>query len=317
MGVRMLNKYLCEHCCDAMKQITVGQLRGKKIAIDTSIFLYQFKGNNMLLENMIKMIEQFRAHHITPVYVFDGTPPDEKMELLNKRDITKKIAKQKCDDIEKTLNTSNNLTEEERKELEGILEKEKKNCLRITNANIRDVKRLISVMGVPYIEAEGEADDLCVYLVKNKLVWACMTEDMDMFVYGCQRVLRNYNLKKGTMTLYHMDGILNNLAMNQDNFREVCILSGSDYNRSRFSIFASMGLFYKYLRRKKGNIGFYDWLIYTKTINDEFKETLLNTKNMFLLDSVKQTIKNCELVKKIIIIDDLKKYMDKHQINIY
>lgn len=310
----MLNRYLREYSPDAMKEITVNDLKYKKIAIDISIFLYKFKGDNALLENMYKMIRLFRLYYITPIFVFDGKPPDEKLDLLSERDSVKKLSKSKCESIEKELNENIDLTDEERLHLMEKLKYERKNCLRITNANIRDVKTLINHMGVSYLEAEGEADELCVLLVKKKFAWACMSEDMDMFVYGCQRVLRSFDLKKGTMTLYTMSDILRNLKMNLFEFREVCLLAGSDYNRSNFTIFTTMGFFYKYLKRRKWNTGFYDWLIYTRTIDNDYKEILDKTCSMFILNNT-YLIVNCQLTNKKIQETDLKLFMDNHSIN--
>ena len=315
MGVRMLNKYLREYSCDAIKEITMNQLRGKKIAIDVSIFLYQFKGDNALLENMYRMIEQFRNYQVTPIYVFDGTPPDEKFDVLCQRDNNKKFAKDNCDAIENELKNNSTLSDVERNELSIKLNIERKKCLRITNSNIRHVKELMTVMGVSYLEASGEADELCVYLVKKKLAWACMSEDMDMFVYGCQRVLRGYNLEKGTMLQYVMVDILKNLRMTQHEFKEVCLLAGTDYNKSRFTIFTTMGLFYKYLRRKKGTMGFYDWLIYTKTITYEYKEVLNRLKDMFQINTI-YNIYPKDLVNNKILMEEVNDFMDKHEIKI-
>ena len=118
-----------------------------------------------------------------------------------------------------------------------MLKNEKKKCIRITNADIRNVKDLIKVMGGNYMEAVGEADELCAYLVAKNHVYRCMSEDMDMFVYGCQRVLRNFSLNKTTCTLYSLRDILNDLNMTHYEFKSVCMLSGTDYNHSRFTIF--------------------------------------------------------------------------------
>ena len=40
-------------------------------------------------------------------------------------------------------------------------------------------------MGVSFIDASGEADELCVQLVVKQIAWGCMSEDMDMVVHGC------------------------------------------------------------------------------------------------------------------------------------
>ena len=313
MGVRMLNRYLKEFSADALKNMTMNDLKGRKIAIDISIFLYQFKGSNKLLENMYKMIMLFRDYHVTPVFVFDGAPPDEKLNILEERDAGKKRAKEKCQILENQLQNNSELNDYQRKELEEKLSLEKKKCLHITNANIRDVKTLIDVLGVTYLEADGEADDLCAMLVKKKLVWACMTEDMDMFVYGVPRVLRNFDLEKGTMTLYSMYDILSNLKMTQAEFRDICLLSGTDYNRSRFTVYTSMGLFYKFLKKKKGLMGFYDWLIFTKIINLDEKATLLASRSMFTRNIIYNL--NEKLTNKRVLKDEMHDYLEKNNLN--
>ncbi|MGI9554444.1 MAG: hypothetical protein ACR2M6_00615 [Vampirovibrionia bacterium] len=311
MGVRMLNRYLREYSNDAMKQISISELSGKKLAIDISIFMYQYKGNNSLLENMTKMIMLFRDYHVVPIFVFDGIPPDEKMEVLNERDATKKEAKQECRHLEDQLR-QNDLDTSEREKIENLLSLEQKKCLRITNANIRDVKNLINLLGVSYLEADGEADDLCVYLVRKRKVWACMTEDMDMFVYGCQRVLRNFNLEKGTMTLYSMMDILKNLKMTQNEFRDICLLSGTDYNRTKYTIYTGMSMFYKYMKKRRSNVSFYDWLVFTKNLSLDERHTLVEMRKMFLKDIYNL---NEQFTNKRILKDEIVDYMEKHNIN--
>ena len=43
MGVKLLNRFLKQKCGDAINELHIDQLTGKKIAIDISIFLYKFK----------------------------------------------------------------------------------------------------------------------------------------------------------------------------------------------------------------------------------------------------------------------------------
>jgi 5'-3' exonuclease len=71
----------------------MSELAGKRIAIDVSIYLYKFTGDGALLENMYLMLSIFRHYRITPVFVFDGKPPDEKRELLDQRKEDKSVAK--------------------------------------------------------------------------------------------------------------------------------------------------------------------------------------------------------------------------------
>ena len=70
----------------------------------------------------------------------------------------------------------------------------KKKFIRITPIHIEKIKNLMDSYGVSYCTAEGEADELCVKMVQKNKAYACLSEDMDMFVYGCNRVLRYFSL---------------------------------------------------------------------------------------------------------------------------
>ena len=48
MGIKYLNKYLQTNCSNSITQISLCELKGKKIVIDTSIYLYRFLGENAL-----------------------------------------------------------------------------------------------------------------------------------------------------------------------------------------------------------------------------------------------------------------------------
>ena len=85
MGIKHLNKFLRENCKNSIKCISMSELSGKKIAIDISIYLYKYVGDDSLIENMYLMISIFRYYNITPIFIFDGKPPTEKKELLKRR----------------------------------------------------------------------------------------------------------------------------------------------------------------------------------------------------------------------------------------
>lgn len=79
MGIKYLNKFLRENVSKhAIKCIPIRELSGKKIAIDISIYMFKFLGDNSLVESMYIMLALFRHHQITPIFVFDGKPPAEK-----------------------------------------------------------------------------------------------------------------------------------------------------------------------------------------------------------------------------------------------
>ena len=61
---------------------------------------------------------------------------------------------------------------------------------------------MFTFLGITYYTCEGEADLLCCKLVMSGQAWACLSDDMDLFVYGCTRVLRYISLLKGTVLCY-------------------------------------------------------------------------------------------------------------------
>ena len=120
--------------------------------------------------------------------------------------------------------------------------------------DIENVKKLMDLYGVCYTQAEGEADALCAKLVMKNEAYACLSEDMDMFVYGCPRVLRYISLLNSNVVLYNLKDILYILDLSLDEFKQLCILSGTDYNvKDKISndIYQSIKLFQKYKKSEK------------------------------------------------------------------
>ena len=85
MGVQNLNRYLRNNCNSAVKNLPLSSLAGKRIVIDTSIYLYRFIGEGDLIENMYNLISIFKNYNIVPIFIFEGVPPIEKEEIIKKR----------------------------------------------------------------------------------------------------------------------------------------------------------------------------------------------------------------------------------------
>ena len=259
MGIKNLNRYLQQQCSEGIKKISLNDLRGKKIAIDTSIYLYRFTGENALLENFYLMISIFREYNIIPLFVFDGKPPKEKNELLKKRRDDKKIAQNKYNELKDKLDAGNETNIKEIKEIKENMEILKKDFIKVHHTDIENVKELIKALGVSYIEAPGEADKLCAKLVCKNNVYACLSEDMDLFVYGTTRVLRYLSLLNKTVIMYDTKSILSQLNLTLDEFKSICIISGTDYETpTDNSLFKTLKYFKKY--KKSDKFDFYEWL---------------------------------------------------------
>jgi len=207
------------------------------------------------------MVLEFISRDITPVFVFDGKPPPEKKLLLAKRRREKSEAYGEIETLNKLIETKT-LYSNEYDEISNKINSLKKRTTRITYEDVSNVKTLFRLCGVTYYDACGEADALCAKLVSKNLVWACMSDDMDMFLYGCNRVLRNYSLFNNTIVLYETKKILDSLNVTMCNFREICVVSGTDYNYNetrKANIYKSFS-YYKQFLNEQNDENFYEWL---------------------------------------------------------
>lgn len=301
MGIRNLNSHLRHNCPDSIRCINMSDLNGKRIAIDISIYLYKYEAEDTLLENIYLMLSVFRHYNIMPIFIFDGKPPPEKKALLLKRREDKELAQQEYNKLQIQLNSKNN--GDDKQDIMNLMDQLKKQFVCINKAKIESVKELIRAYGATYYDSPGEADELCALLVIKKKVWACMSEDMDMFVYGCTRVLRYFSLINHTAVLYYMTGILGELNMTHKEFKEICILSGTDYNfsangnTSNINLHQTIKIFNKY-KKSSELTGFYDWALQCDYISDI--DLLIKINAMFDL-----TVEHCNLdaFKKIKIIN--------------
>ena len=123
----------------------------------------------------------------------------------------------------------------------------RKQFVRITKQDIQLVQELIESCGMTYINAPYEADDLCAYLCISGKADACLSEDTDMFVYGCPYVIRYINLLSETVWEYSYEKILNSLKVSDEIFKHLCILSGTDYNPKRKHCHINIFHYYKQL----------------------------------------------------------------------
>jgi 5'-3' exonuclease len=288
------------NCSDeAVKKVHLRELQGKKIAVDISIYLYKFATDNNLIENIYCLLALFRQYNIIPIFVFEGRSPAEKKALLEQRKQDKQQAEREYNALKSVLESNDAMDETDKQEIMASMDVLKKQFVYIKKEQINKVKHLIRSFGMTYYDAPGEADELCAALVIKKKVWAIMSEDMDMFVYGCSRVLRYFSLINHTTVVYSMKLILDELGLTQEEFSQICILSGTDYtsnfNNSKNNLMTSLKNFKKYkkalreLEKYKDEHEeeipvFYDWLLENTNYIEDY-EALMNIYNMFDLSS--------------------------------
>lgn len=245
MGVRYLNRFIQKHCVNSISRIHLRDFTGKRVAVDASIYLYRYSGEGALLENVYLMASVFRHYNIHAVFVFDGPPPPQKTELIEKRRKKKEEAKREYDRLEKLLkehpsrlssssssSPSPSTPEVSIDEIHETMRELKKQFVRLRDCDISTVKELLVSFGFATIDAEGEADVLCANLSIKRRVDACLSDDMDMFVYGCPVVLRSLSLLNHTVVSYNTQDIMKTLKISQQEFKMMCVICGTDYSTS-------------------------------------------------------------------------------------
>ena len=279
MGLRGLNRFLRANCQRNIRQISLWELKGKTIVIDASIYMYRFQGDGGLIEGMYQMIALLRHNNITPIFVFDGKPPPEKRDILEKRKQDKIEAEKKFKEIKRQIATS--CDEDDVADLEAEADQLRRQFVRITSGDIADVKKLLEIMGISYYESEGESDGICARMVQKKIAFACLSEDMDMFVYGGPRVVRYLSLLKSSVVVYDLRGIISTLKLQFNEFRDICVLAGTDYNLlsdDSMDLNRALKLYARYSKNRKSE-SYIEWIVKNQYIN--YPDSFARVTKMF------------------------------------
>lgn len=274
MGIRFLNRYMKDHGFRGIVPSSMATLRGKKVIIDASIYLYRFKSTGKLMDGMDAFLRMFQQHHIHPIFVFDGPPRSNKKELLQERQKLKH-------DAWKQYNESTNLTE-------AYALKLKKTFTRISKQDVESVKEQLKEYKIQYIDAPHEADEVCAKLMTTGQVDACMSDDMDMFMYGCKWVIRDVDLTTQTMVNYYTPSILQQLGLTLHEFKQIGVLSGSDYYKSSFTLYNVMSMFHAFKRTE--HTEFYEWVklhyqVDVTPLWNAYQEYDISTKELIYTDA--------------------------------
>ncbi|CAF1347650.1 unnamed protein product [Adineta steineri] len=234
MGIHNLAKLIADQAPGSIKEGEIKNYFGRKIAIDASMSIYQFliavrqNGETLTNENgettshlmgmfyrTIRMIE----NGIKPVYVFDGKPPQMKSKELEKR-------------LERRTEAAAEMSKAAEAGDEEAFDKFARRTVKVTREHAEECKRLLTLMGVPYVDAPTEAEAQCAALVKQGKVYGVGTEDMDALTFGTDVLIRHLTFseaRKMPIREFTLSKVLQGLEINFEEFTDLCILLGCDY----------------------------------------------------------------------------------------
>ena len=248
MGIKGLTQLIKHHSPNSIQETNLYTLSGKRVAIDASLFMYKMLINmrgpdkSYLTSKDGKVVSHitgifyktsnYLALNITPIYVFDGKPPPNKGAVIKNRQ--EKVANAK-------LSMETATSEEQKNKIE-------KQTIRLTKQHVDDIKQLLELMGVSYVQANGEAEAYASEMCRQQMVDYVVTEDMDTLAFGCPRMIRtclDKSIKrKDIISVIDLQTLLTDFKMTYGQFVDMCILCGCDYcaniprigNKTAFSL---------------------------------------------------------------------------------
>lgn len=264
MGIEGLLKTIKDNYPEVVQTINLEQIRGYRVAVDMSIYFYQFIRTDprMWKKRLVDFLVMLKRYEITPVCIFDGpNPPKEKtLTQMARREQTQKYieklenCKKHLKKIERVLYEGESLNDSDisaMKEDIGVkrqktvdwednLSIQEKLSMAIINyekqtSPVKDedkecAREIIEAFGFPSMVAHGEAEGLCSFLT-HKNCDAVLTEDSDVLVYGAKLMIFNLKIKDETANAIVCDDLLRAMKITRETFLDLCIFLGCDYNK--------------------------------------------------------------------------------------
>ncbi|NXH13933.1 GEN endonuclease, partial [Bucco capensis] len=193
--------------------VNLTNLRGKTLAVDLSLWVCEAQTVKKMigvvtkphLRNLFFRYSFFTSVGIKLVFVMEGEAPRLKADTMSKRNEMRYGPSKKA----------------------GAARPGRS----LFKASLRECLELLECLGVPWVQAAGEAEAMCAYLNAKGHVDGCITNDGDVFLYGAQTVYRNFamNAKDPHLDCYTMSSIKEKLGCDRESLIGLAILLGCDY----------------------------------------------------------------------------------------
>ena len=265
MGISGLNKFLRDQCPHVFKDINLSELQYKKGAVDISLYVFKYITifGDKWLTAITNLVSALRKNDIHCCFIYDTSAPEEKMaeraQRREKRDkLDDKITKlqealvsahmtgefsQILLDLHEKINSGN----EKRKSLlkpgrvntytsinfemlELEIDKISKQSVHVQQSDFDNSKELFGILGIPFFDADVEAETTCADLCKQSKVDFVLSEDSDVIAYGAPMFVSKINTSTSVATVVYYKEILDALEFTEDQFLDFCIMCGTDYN---------------------------------------------------------------------------------------
>jgi len=227
------------------KSVKLDDLTGKTIAIDAYNALYQFLSIIRQPDGTPLMDRQGRiTSHLSglfyrnvnllekglkPAYSFDGEAPSLK-EIEIKRRV--KVKEEALIKYEEALTKGDMQTARSYAQATAQLK----------DYMVEDAKKLLELLGIPWIQAPSEGEAQAAYMSAKGDVWAAASQDYDAILFGAPRLIRNVTItgrrKLPRKEVYievvpeivELNQVLRELNITREQLVDLGILIGTDFN---------------------------------------------------------------------------------------
>lgn len=170
---------------------------------------------------------RFLEYGLKPVYIFDGKPPDLKSSTIAKR---------------RELRDKAGTAWVQAKKEGDIAEsyKQARASSRVDEWVISSSKELLSVMGIPFVDAPSEGEAQAAHMVEKGDLDFSVSQDYDSLLFGVPVLVRNLAVSgkrkfRGRTVVVepeklYLSKILEGLKISRENLIEMSILIGTDFN---------------------------------------------------------------------------------------
>jgi flap endonuclease-1 len=163
------------------------------------------------------------------VFVFDGSPPRQKMAEVEKRRALKRRAEA---EYTEAMETGDYTTAFSKAVQTG----------RLDPGMIQDAKRLLDLLGIPWVQAPGEGEAQAAHMAARGDVWAANSRDYDSLLFGSPMLVRYITIQgsewlpsKGRARrlepeVIELSTLLGQLGITREQLVDLAILVGTDFN---------------------------------------------------------------------------------------
>lgn len=180
----------------------------------------------MLIREVISFLEQ----GIIPVFVFDGKKKSELKKIKwDKNAETNARTDSTIEELKEQINQLDPLSDEVA-HLHEELKKKMRGRFKLEDHEPELMFNIISSLGIPYVMADSEAEQMCAWLCLNGICEAAYSVDSDTLPFGSPIWIKEIERRQATIIL--LEPLLKTLGLTFNQYLEVCIASGCDFNNN-------------------------------------------------------------------------------------